>query len=332
MNILIIKWGALGDLLAATPAINHIKDTYPSANIIFLTSHVSSLLFPDHSLVDEIIDYKALIKMHGYLGAVKALREKNINIVFNLKWGSELADVFSLFCKADITVGGSVKSYLRFFYNYKPSLKSSYFEVNRHEYQLNLDIVASFINSPKTFPKAYIHISKQDQNAALKFLAQHKISKPFIIISPAASTLQKAWKRDNYIQLCKQIVQESTYKILASFAPEDFEYVNSIVNEIGEGAFLSPPTTLGQIAALVQESSLCICNNSGIMHIAFAVDTPVICFNTSLGWHPFGKNDISLDRIPEEPQDNRMLDNNTVEALLATIPVEEAFEAFKTLK
>ena len=132
-----------------------------------------------------------------------------------------------------------------------------------------------------------------------------------------------------YIELGKRIVKHFHIPIVVTFSPADKDYAKSVVDGIGDSAYLTPETTIREVASFVQDSLLCICNNSGIMHIAYAVNTAVLCFNTSIGWHPFGKNDISIDRIPKEIKNNRLLTGEQVEKLLDTISVDEAYEEFE---
>lgn len=327
-KILIIKWGALGDLIATTPAILKIREKFPNAHITYLSNNISKLITPANSIVDEIYDRKELKSSLGFLGFLKFIRKEKFDIVFNLKWGSESADILALFSRAKIKVGGSKKKIIRWLYDYSPPfLKDDY---NRHEYLKNIDIINAYSkidNDNKT--EAYIHINNENEKYINNFLKNMGLKNNFIIISPAASTLKKAWSKEKYIQLSKKIIANTNYKIVATYSPNDFLYTQKIVNSIGDGAYLSPETTINDLAVLVKKSQLCICNNSGIMHVAYAVNTPVLCFNTSIGWHPFGRSDIAIDRIPKHIINNRSLSNNQVEELLGTIDVNEAYTEFK---
>jgi heptosyltransferase-2 len=321
VKILIIKWGALGDILATVPTIIKIREIYSDAKIIFLTSSISELIFKDSSIVDIIINRKK----QSILENIMYLRKQNFDIVFNLKWGSESADLYALLSKSKVKIGGSKKGFFRIFYDFTPERSGKYYDFNRHEYLKNLDILQAYQKNIKYKNiKSYITIDKSKK--ILDFLENKKT---YIVVAPAASTLTKAWQKENYISLCKKIIAEYNYNIIATYTLEDFDYTKEIVDAIGNNAYLSPKTTINELAYIVKNAFLCICNNSGIMHVAYAVNTPVMCFNTSIGWHPFGKNDISIDRIPEEIVDNRSLNGEQVQKLLSTINIAEAFSRFQ---
>lgn len=316
-KILIIKWGALGDILAATPTILRIKSFFPDSKITFLSTKLAKEVFKNSNIIDETIDRKQRV-----VSTLFYLRKKRFDIVLNLQWGSEAADLYSFFSGAGVTIGGSVKSYLRCLYDYKPPFLET--DINRHEYLKNLDILSSYKKDSSDEVDAFIPV---EESARLNYFLKNK--EDYIVVSPSASTLKKAWIKEKYIELCRLIIKKHQYNVIISYAPEDKEYAEHIVTKIGDGAHLAIPTNINEVAFLVKKAKLCICNNSGIMHVAYAVKTPVMCFNTSIGWHPFGKNDISIDRIPSDLKDNRSLHNDRVEKLLETVSVEEAYLKFK---
>jgi len=317
-KILIIKWGALGDILASVPTILKIKEQFKDSEITFLSSSISLEIFQKSNIIDYFIDRKK----DNMLKTLLYIRKQNFDIVFNLKWGSESADIYALFSNSKIKVGGSKKKYLRYLYDYKPMFTSK--DNNRHEYLKNIDILNSYIDVNTTELKSFIY---KDENIKIKDFLKDK--KRYIVISPSASTLTKAWKEDNYIELSKIIISKYDYDIIITYSPMDEKYCQKISDKIGEKAYLTPKTTINEVAYIVDNALLCICNNSGIMHIAYSVDTPVLCFNTSIGWKPFGLNDISIDRIPKNVKNNRTLNGEQVEKLLNTITVKETFERFE---
>ena len=325
-KILIIKWGALGDILACVPTLVKIREKFPNAHITLLSSNIAKDIFASSLIVDKIYNRKGFDQQLNFFQSILFLRREKFDIVFNLKWGSESADIFALLSNATVKVGASKKRYLRVFYDYKPQFLEDDF--NTHEYVKNFNIATSYLSFDNPTLSSYIYIDKKDSDSIDSFLKTNDI-KEFMVISPSASTLKKAWDSEKYIKLAQYIIENSSYKIVATYSPNDYEYTQNIVKKIGKNCYLSPETTINQVASLVQQSQLCICNNSGIMHIAYAVNTPVACFNTSIGWRPFAPHDISIDRIPEDILDNRSLSNEQVQDLLSSISVNEAIKKLK---
>ena len=65
------------------------------------------------------------------------------------------------------------------------------------------------------------------------------------------------------------------------------------------------------------------------MHVAFAVNTPVVCVNTSIGWAPYGNNSVAITQLPDHGnnEDNRRLTNQQTSDLLHKISVERVWIA-----
>ena len=53
-KILIIKWGALGDVLASVPTIVKIREKFPNAHITLLSSNIAKDIFGSSLIVDKI--------------------------------------------------------------------------------------------------------------------------------------------------------------------------------------------------------------------------------------------------------------------------------------
>ena len=56
-NILIIKWGALGDIIMGTSAIRSVKEHFPKAKVTLLSNSLINQIIPAGSIVDEILIY-----------------------------------------------------------------------------------------------------------------------------------------------------------------------------------------------------------------------------------------------------------------------------------
>ena len=56
-SILIIKWGALGDMVISTGAIRSVKETYPDARVVLLSNSLMKQIAPGGSIIDELIVY-----------------------------------------------------------------------------------------------------------------------------------------------------------------------------------------------------------------------------------------------------------------------------------
>lgn len=326
-KILVIKWGAVGDFIAGTIALTALREAFPTAAITLLSKEANRPICPPGTLINDFWAMEDFKKSRSpYLLLLRRIRGAHFDLVVNLRWNSEAMAILTALSGAKMTAGIS-KSWTR--HLYKRTVTDIEDFDNRHEYLKNTDPLRAIgMNVP--FPKAYVHIRDKDR------LQAAEIVRPFagsevVIFCPTASNPKKAWPPERYAALGHAIVKEYAATILVSWAgKQEQEVAAGITAGIGAGAHLLPPLSIGELAALMQRSRLCICNNSGALHIAFAAGTPVICFNTSKGWEPYGPNATALSVFREEPGFNLTYTTNEMaEEQLARISAEEAFTAFR---
>lgn len=295
-RILILKWGALGDFIAGTTAISAVRAHFPQARITLLSNAVGAQVCPAGTLVDENLDRRSFKGIGGDLRLLKLLRQRRFDLALNLKWGSEGAALLARLSAP--VVAGASNALLAPLYTYRVH-RSTTWQL-RHEYLKNLDIVAA-AGIPVGPPEAFIHVSADDNHFADTFfshnnLAPHKT----LLISPGASRPGKMWDWQRFASVARRFIHETGGNVIVSWAPKEEQLARQVVDAIGEGGYLCPRTSISQLAAILTRSCACLCNNSGVMHVAYAVDTPVICINTTLSWAPFGKRGFSVDAFSKE--------------------------------
>ena len=99
-NILIIKHGALGDLIQITSSLKSIRNKYPKSNIILLTDKKFTFFSKDISFVDEVIyeTRPSLFRIDLWLGVITKIISKKFDIVFDLQ-NSDRTSIYHFFFK-----------------------------------------------------------------------------------------------------------------------------------------------------------------------------------------------------------------------------------------
>jgi len=325
-NIVIFKTGAVGDFIAATIGIRAIREQFPKAKITLVTNRPNDQTCPPGSLINKFVDY-GKINSRGYWSFYRSLKRESFDLAVNLKWHSEF---FAFLCKMIAPESaGTGKGVVKSLYTYSPEV-DVYDDPNRHEYLLNLDIAES-IGFRTSNPKAFVYTSDSEELFAQQFYEENSINNDHnLIIAPGASTPLKAWPKEKYVDIGKRFVQEYDGSVIISWAPEDEKVAKFVAEQIGEGAVMTPATSLRQIFALVARSKMVLCNNSGILHMAYARDVPVICMNTSIGWAPYGRFGVSVDSIdPERRKNNRTISNEEISQRLMKISADRTWNVLR---
>lgn len=337
-NILIIKWGALGDLIMATSAIKAVRDNYPNAKITMLSNSIMRELLPEGYIVDEYIFLNRSGRhvnesFLNQLWMLRELRKRKFDLAFNLKWKSERASILTYMSGAKERIGYHQK-YFSFCHTHQILHPDGrYQEVDR-----NLDIVKSFgikVNDSNPI----IFISDEDKKFADDFFVSHSLLKEnTICIHPGASKASRAWLPERYVELSKKMISEFGVKILVTWGLNELNLAHGIVESIGSNAILSPKTkSIAELGAIIAHCKLFISVCTGPMNVANAVGTPIIALLGStdpLDWSPVGlihrtiKSPHVLEHYTDEDE-RKALDDISVQSVLKV--VREKWNEFRKI-
>lgn len=102
--------------------------------------------------------------------------------------------------------------------------------------------------------------------------------KPFVTIQVGASTFQKwkKWDTDKWIKLIKRLLDNKVMVVILGLANEWEMIRSTFTNRDKKPIVAAGKMTLQQTAAIIKRSRLLVCNDSSLMHIAVAMDTPTV--------------------------------------------------------
>jgi lipopolysaccharide heptosyltransferase II len=147
----------------------------------------------------------------------------------------------------------------------------------------------------------------QDQDRATRdaLLIRHDISEPrlLVAINPAAKWETKLWSNLKFAKLADTLIQQYGANVVFTGSSEDRARVQDIISAMeGKAANLAGETTLRTLAALYEKTGFLVSTDTGPMHIASAVGTPVVAlFGPTAPWRtgPFGP-DHQIIRVGTE--------------------------------
>jgi len=287
-KILILKWGALGDMLAATSAIRAIRESFPQAEIVLLSTNLMKQILPEGTLIDTIIDHRTYGKsIFSLIRLILKIRKEKFDLAVNLRWTSDECAVITWLSGAKYRSGSGPEKLTKL-YNIPVSTPKSYY----HEVDRNLDIVKG-LDVPVNDDLPYMPISKKDTEFGKNILQANNIhSSNLLIIHPGASNFRKAWMPDRFIAIGRKATEELNADILITWGRGEYDLAKSVAGGIGKKALLSPETkTIGELAGLISQSRLFLTNCTGPMNIAVATRKPVVALLGSSApedWRPYG--------------------------------------------
>jgi ADP-heptose:LPS heptosyltransferase len=289
-KILIFKWGALGDILASTPAINMVIKKFPDSQIDIVGNTLFTEIFPvGETFYKKIFDIRS-----NKLDLIKNIRKEKYDLVINLKWTSEGAAWITLFSGAKYRAGSGPKDY-RFAYN----LKSDFRTGRYHEVIRNTEIIEGMgITGEKI--EFITYVDKDSKEKIENFLIEKKITDKFILgVHPGASKDAKSWPIDRFVKAIKEIRTKYDINVVIFYGRQELTKAKYITEQIGDpNVFLGPEThSIRELTAAIHRCNLFFCNNSGPMNVSVALGIPTVAILGSThpdDWRPFGDQHITI--------------------------------------
>ena len=285
MKILCICPIGIGNYLLVYPACNLIKQEYPDAvlHLLALRAPIADIAGGD-SLWEKIhiLDPSKHSSLSTIAQIFKTLRKEKFDICVNLfpsnKWQYNLVSVLC----------GIPRRYA-FSYPLK-KLGSFSFLNNRklkidsglHDVQQNIRM-AEFISGKSLADKAVrfpVLFSQTETNRAREIVLDGKQRPVVIGIHPGSSKEHgmdaKRWSPERFGELADLICKTLDAEALIFGGPDEQHLKEQVASVMKFPKRIVNPVNLRLTAALLKECTLCLCNDSGLMHIAATSGVPVV--------------------------------------------------------
>ena len=162
-----------------------------------------------------------------------------------------------------------------------------------HDVDRDLWLLETLLQLPIANRSLEVWYLQQDREVALRLLhpLQEAGMKRFYAVVPTASLPRKLWPVERYIELLKQILEEKEDIGLAVLGgPNDKKLCSQLAGAFGQRAvMLAGKANFRVTAAILENASLYIGNDTGALHIAAAQRKPILsvsCFPSSLKMQP----------------------------------------------
>ncbi len=272
-NILVVNLSLIGDVILSTPVIRNLKLNYPDASIRFLTVPWSKEVVANNPYLDEVIVYDKHNGDKGLYGLIKISKiikrySFDLSVIVNKSFGSAL---ICFLARIPQRISYAIEGR-----NWLLSQKIK-FDENLHlaENHIRLLALLNIKNCDRRLDFSFTNSDLQYIDNLLN--KDSKGIKPLIGINPSASWETKRWGVDKYIRLANMIKSEFDVDIAFIGSKMDEKVVNSVVENLNfECLNLLNKTTLPQLGAFLSKCKLFITNDTGPMHLAVAVGTPVV--------------------------------------------------------
>lgn len=291
-RILVISTTAIGDTLLGTPALRALKETYPGCRLEVLVQRERRGVLLNNPHADELISYRK--HLIGTLRTAARLRRRRYDavIVFH---GND-PDIWPL---AALTGAPRVIGYARDTRFAALLTDPVPWKESLHTVEKRLELVR-VLGADTADRRLVLRLDEEDHHSAQDFLSAAGISSEAALIALhiGAAQAYKCWPVERFVRVADALAGESGARIVLTGGPGDV----SRMARFEAQARCRPLVAAGQLgirgtAALLTRCRLLVTNDTGPMHLAFAVGTPTVslfCPSDSHTIGPYGYGDRHL--------------------------------------
>jgi len=264
-KILIIKQGAIGDVLLSTPVIENLRHNFPDAEINYLTQSYCREVLIGNPFLNRVLTYD-IGKGDSSYCLIKNIHKQKYDLIIDL-FGNPRTAIITFNSDAKYRVGFRF-GWRSLAYNIKVKPRGG--EVHNVEFNidasraLGLDIIT---NTPKIYLNG-VHTEFADD-----FFKENNLDgKQVIGFNPSGTWPTKVWYPEKWAELGKMFSKESRILLFWGYG-EEKETAQRIKDQIGENALLIPGVNLKYMAALIKRCDLFVTNDTGPMHFSWITGT-----------------------------------------------------------
>ena len=287
-RILVFAYHGLGNFIMYTPALKLLRERYPSARIDLQVGNNTGCeeVLAGSALFDNIYNLPISAGVRVWLARAKAVRDTRYDLTINEfhshSWPLALLIAASgaPFRLGHVTSPGWSRRFSRYSFVFNLPLAM---REDEHEIERYIDLMAE-AGARAVAPSAaatFIHLTDEDRAFARRFLegGTGSMARTIIGFQPGTSPAMrwKQWPIERYREVIGRVMSDRPDSQIVLFGSASEE---AMIREVAAGlkgriSLAAGKTSVKQVAALIEQCDLLVCNDSGLMHAAVAVGTPV---------------------------------------------------------
>jgi heptosyltransferase I len=340
-KVLVLRLSAIGDVVHTLPAVHLLKKHLPGCSITWVVEESAADLIAGYAGIDAVIVSRrtawarALRKgdtgeaLTEAIAFLRELRRDKYDLVLDFQ-GLFKSGVLAGLARGKRKIGfASAREGAAFFYtHYAPAPDFNDHAIVRH---MGLLRYLGINDAAVAFSPLW---GASDEESIHRLLGGHQAqdSSPLIMVHPSAAWPTKCWDAGKMAMVCDSLRRMYGASIVFAGAAAEQKQVSSIIAGMAEPArSLAGCTTLRELACLIARSSLMVAMDSGPMHLASAVGTPVVAlFGPTAPWRtgPFGsRHSVIRKELACSPCYKKKKCPQGHHRCMADITVEEVLQA-----
>jgi len=279
-KVLIIRLNAMGDVILALPVAMAVKAQYPDAIVDFATRKEYASIFDQFPAVDTAYSFEG-----GTYDLLKKLRKQNYDTVIDLQKNPR-----SLFITAGINPK-NVVSYPKRRIKREIIVRQDHLRLNAGH---TVDAYMQALGRIKVKPvgrRPQVELQPDVAQYGIDFIKNANLGDKVIGLCPGSKHQEKCWH--GYEELARLLIADNDKGVIIFGGQHD--KFDPRLNIDSPKLAAANNLDLDKVAGIMNKCDLVVTNDSGLMHLAVALSTPVVAIfgptHPSLGFAPLGEFD-----------------------------------------
>jgi heptosyltransferase-2 len=301
---LVIRLDRLGDVVLSTPVLHALRQAYPDAFLAMMVRPACRELIEGHPALNEVLLYEKDGAHHGIgptMRFARSLRRLAFDTAIILHptrrshWVAWLAGI-------PVRIGYARKG--AWLLTHRLAHRKQ--EGTQHESRYTLELLTPLGISVGDDVRPFVPVAPGALERVEHVLSQEARdpARPLVAVHPSASCPSKRWLPERFAQVADRLIQEHHVAVCLVAGEADADAAHQVAAAMRERAIvLAGRLTVGELAALLTRCRLLVSNDSGPVHIAAAVGTPVVAIFgrnqpglSATRWGPLGQGHIVLQK------------------------------------
>ena len=295
MNILVVRLGALGDVVHTIPAVAALRRTYPDAQIDWLVDAKHRAIPDLVSVLDDVIALEGSTP-NAWRTAIVAMRQTAYDVAIDFQ-GLLKSAVLARASGASRVIGFSIwhlrEKTARPFYSATPHDDSEEGHVIRKNLRL-LRVLG--------IERDVIEFPLRRSGSRVADILRQLVPGPYALINAGAAWPNKRWPPERFGEVAAFLAEARGLTPVVLWGPGEDALAQTVIDASAGRAVLAPPSRPEDLVAMAREASLVVSGDTGPLHIATAVGTPTVSIfgpTNPARNGPWSGDDVAVSRFDQ---------------------------------
>lgn len=271
-RFLLVRLGSLGDVIHALPAASALRDAFPGARIDWLVEPQWRRLLEGNPDLTEIISLEKK-SAAGLVTTIRKLRAANYACAVDFQ-GLYKSALPAFASGAPRRIGFpstyAREGFVSFLYTDRINPRGA------HKVDHNLTLAeAAGADARPSSPRFPLTPRPEDEKQVTQELARNNLA-DFYVLNPGGGWRSKCWPPERYGELHHRLAVQHGWRAVISFGPGEEKLAQELISAAESRPPIAIPLGLGPLMALLQRAKFVVSADTGPLHLASALGTPVV--------------------------------------------------------